>query len=125
MKRLYIAFLNASLTWATSVTGNLIQSAPAEAAERRNPFEADATAQRAGAKLYARECVSCHGSNREGGRSAPPHKRPDVRSAAPGSLFWVLTNGSLGRGMPSFAHLPEAQRWQIITFLKSSHPQTP
>jgi hypothetical protein len=25
---------------------------------------------------------------------------------------------SLRRGMPSFAHLPESQRWQIITFLR-------
>ena len=39
--------------------------------------------------------------------------------ASPGALFWVLRNGSLKRGMLSFAHLPEAQRWQIITYLKT------
>jgi len=31
----------------------------------------------------------------------------------------VLRNGSLRHGMPSFAHLPEQQRWQIVTYLKS------
>jgi len=125
MKRLSVAVFVAGLTWATSLAGNLIQSAPAKAARRKNPFETDVSAQRAGAKLYDRECASCHGDKREGRRNAPPLNRPDVRSAAPGSLFWVLTNGSLGRGMPSFAHLPEAQRWQIIEFLKNSCPPTP
>jgi hypothetical protein len=42
-----------------------------------------------------------------------------VRQAKPGTLYWILRNGSLCRGMPSFAHLPEDQRWQIITFLQS------
>lgn len=43
----------------------------------------------------------------------------EVRSANPAALLWVLRNGSLRRGMPSFAHLSEARRWQIITYLKS------
>ena len=125
MKSLGIAVFVASLTWAASVAGNPIQTAPAKAAERRNPLENNLDAGRAGAKLYDRECASCHGDNREGRRNVPPLNRPDVRSTAAGTLFWVLTNGSLGRGMPSFAHLPEAQRWQIVTFLKRSHPPTP
>jgi hypothetical protein len=43
--------------------------------------------------------------------------------ASPGTLFWVLRNGSLRRGMPSFAHLPEPARWQIITFLQDRSGQ--
>jgi hypothetical protein len=31
----------------------------------------------------------------------------------------VLTNGSLRGGMPSFASLPEPERWQIVEYLKS------
>jgi mono/diheme cytochrome c family protein len=99
--------------------GSLVQKAPAAAAELMNPLEGDEQAQRAGAKLYARECASCHGVMREGGRKAPPLIQPEVQEAPSGTLFWVLRNGSLHRGMPSFAHLPEAQRWQIVTFLKT------
>jgi hypothetical protein len=42
-----------------------------------------------------------------------------VQQAPAGALFWSLANGSLNHGMPSFAHLPEPQRWQIVTFLHS------
>ena len=98
--------------------GSLVQQAPARVAKLRNPFEAGEQAQRAGAKLYARECASCHGLNREGRRNVPPLDQPEVYRATAGALFWVLRNGSLHRGMPSFAHLPEAQRWQIVSFLR-------
>jgi mono/diheme cytochrome c family protein len=99
--------------------GTLVQNAPLSAAAERNPFEGGERAQRAGSKLYARECASCHGMNREGRRNAPPLNQPEVQGASSGTLFWVLRNGSLHRGMPSFAHLPESQRWQIVTFLRS------
>jgi mono/diheme cytochrome c family protein len=88
----------------------------------RNPLENDAAAQRAGAKLYKRECSACHGESREGSEKAPPLAQPEVYQAAPGTLFWILRNGSLATGMPSFAHLPEAQRWQIIAFLTHRPP---
>src|SRR5260370_42495355 len=108
--------LAVAVAWANA--GSLLQKAPLAAAALRNPLEGDGQAQRAGAKLYARECASCHGQNREGRRSVPPLNQPEVYGATPGRLFWVLRNGSLRRGMPSFAHLPEARRWQIITFLQ-------
>jgi mono/diheme cytochrome c family protein len=96
----------------------LVQTALFEAKDRRNPFAGNDQARRAGAKLYGRECAPCHGQNREG-LKGPPLLRPQVYGSPPGSLFWILRNGHLRRGMPSFAQLPEAQRWQIITFLKS------
>jgi mono/diheme cytochrome c family protein len=98
--------------------GDFVQQAPARAASVTNPLEGNENARRAGAKLYGRECAACHGPNREGIGKRPPLNVQTVYRATPGALFWVLRNGSLNRGMPSFAHLPEPQRWQIITFLR-------
>lgn len=113
--RLLCLGLSAMLAWS----GSPIRRAPAATANVNNPMDASDRAQRAGAKLYTRECATCHGSNREGRGKAPPLNRAEVTEAPPGTLFWVLRNGSLNRGMPSFAHLPEQQRWQIISFLQS------
>ena len=98
--------------------GSPVQQAPRSVAVLQNPFDHDETARRAGAKLYLRECAACHGARREGTGKAPPLARKDIYQTPPGALFWVLRNGSLRRGMPSFAHLPEPERWQIVTFLK-------
>ena len=96
-----------------------VQPAPERAVHVANPLANEAGASRAGAKLYARECAACHGLAGEGMGKALPLMASEVHAAAPGALFWVLTNGSLRREMPSFAHLPEAQRWQIVGYLKN------
>ncbi len=80
-----------------------------------NPFEGHEQARRAGAKLYERECSSCHST----GKAPVLRDSRIMQDASPGALFWILRNGILRRGMPSFAHLPEEQRWQIVNFLQS------
>ena len=112
-----------AVAWAGA--GSLVQQAPEKAARMADPRAGDPDAWRAGAKLYERECAECHGAQRQGGQKAPPLTGPDITEAAPGSLFWVLRNGALHRGMPSFAHLPEPQRWQIITFLSETGATQP
>lgn len=76
------------------------------------------SAPAAGAKLYRRECASCHGANATGIGKAPSLRQPAVSQAPPGALFWVIDNGAIYHGMPSFAHLPEPERWQIVAFLQ-------
>jgi len=34
-------------------------------------------------------------------------------------LFWLLTNGVVRRGMPVWSKLPEPQRWQLVSYIKS------
>ncbi len=97
---------------------SLVRQAPAKSGQVKNPFSADERAVRAGAKLFRKECAACHGYQREGSRNAPALDTSEVYEAPAGVVFWILTNGKLHRGMPSFAHLPEPQRWQIVTFLK-------
>lgn len=99
--------------------GDLLQRVPPTAAEHQNPLVGSEPDQRAGAKLFQQECAACHGRDAQGIGKAPPLAVPRVHQAAPGQLFWILKNGSLRRGMPSFAHLPDEERWQIVAYLKS------
>lgn len=112
------AVLLAGCLLAAGWTGerDLLSRAPEIAA--RNPFENDDRAARAGAKLYGRTCAPCHGSHREGHGRVPALDGAAIRQTPPGTLFWILRNGSLRTGMPSFASLPEAERWQIVAFLR-------
>ncbi|HZQ54140.1 MAG TPA: cytochrome c [Bryobacteraceae bacterium] len=109
----------ASLAALGRPAGDLLQRVPPAAAKRRNPFAGSEPDRRAGAKLFRQECAACHGRDAKGIGKAPPLTNPLVRQADPGKLFWILQNGSLRRGMPSFSHLPDEERWQIVTYLKS------
>ncbi len=84
-----------------------------------NPYQGQAEAVRAGAKLFQRYCSSCHGTEATGLRRNPSLHSPTVKNASPGALYWLLQNGSLRRGMPSWSFLPPEQRWQLVTWLKT------
>jgi mono/diheme cytochrome c family protein len=96
-----------------------VQRAPSEEAARSNPYDGQQPAAQAGQKLYLRECSGCHGREAQGTRRGPALGSSALLKAPPGAIFWVLRNGSPRAGMPSFSHLPEAQRWQIVTYLKA------
>lgn len=99
-----------------------LAKAPAKASARRNPLEHDRDAVAAGAKLYALHCAECHGETAEGGKAAkkgPSLRADEVQQATPGTLFWLLTNGVVRRGMPVWSKLPEPQRWQLVSYVKS------
>jgi mono/diheme cytochrome c family protein len=98
---------------------NLPQQAPQQWSTKSNPLAGNPRAQKAGAKLYERECAACHGAGADGSRRTPSLRQAAVAQAPPGALYWILENGAIFHGMPSFAHLPERERWQIITFLQS------
>lgn len=95
---------------------------PAKAAARRNPLEADPEAVAAGDKLFEQHCAECHGVNADGGKKGPSLRAQAVQQATPGSLFWLLTNGVVRKGMPVWSRLPEPQRWQLVSYIKSLGP---
>ena len=99
-----------------------LAKAPKKAAARRNPLERDSDAVAVGRKLFEQHCAECHGEDAEGGRKAPSLRAEEVRQAPPGTLFWILTNGVVRRGMPVWSKLPEPQRWQLVSYLKSLPP---
>src|SRR5579872_4367589 len=92
---------------------------PEKNRQRENPFDSDPVAVAAGAKLFRQNCASCHGSEGQGRGKRPNLHSEHVRNATMGELEWLLTNGSLKNGMPSWSRLPEQQRWQIVSYLKS------
>jgi len=96
-----------------------LAKAPAKAAARRNPLESDPDAVAAGSKLFQQHCAECHGEAANGGRKGPSLRADEVQQATPGTLFWLLTNGVVRRGMPVWSKLPEPQRWQLVSFIKS------
>jgi mono/diheme cytochrome c family protein len=93
--------------------------APAKARDRPNPLENDPEAAAAGRLLFEDHCTECHGDKAEGGKKGPSLRAPEVQNAAPGTIFWLLTNGVVRKGMPVWSRLPEPQRWQLVRYLKS------
>jgi len=96
-----------------------LQRVPENDRARGNPFANDPQAIRAGQKLFQQNCASCHGKTAEGKGKRPNLRSETIRQATPGELQWLLTNGSLKAGMPSWSRLPEQQRWQLVTYLKT------
>ena len=108
-----------ALLFATVGDGMWMIKVPDKARAKQNPFAGEATAVAAGAKLYRQNCASCHGDNATGMDHHPSLHSERVRAASPGELEWLLKNGSMRNGMPSWSRLPEQQRWQIVSYLKS------
>ena len=96
-----------------------IGKAPDKARAKRNPLEKDPDAVAAGRILFEQRCAECHGDNAEGGKKGPSLRVAEIQGAEPGAIFWVLTNGVVRKGMPVWSKLPEPQRWQLVSFIKS------
>jgi mono/diheme cytochrome c family protein len=111
------------IAFAGAGDGGWLNKVPEKVRARTSPLVGDVDAAAAGAKVYAKNCAACHGENAEG-KLQRGHYRPTlhsnrVKQATPGELFWLLTNGSLRNGMPSWSHFPEPERWQVVSYLKS------
>jgi mono/diheme cytochrome c family protein len=96
--------------------------APAAASSWRNPYEGQFDAVAAGKKLFKRHCAECHAPEALEKSKAADLRSPVLQNAPPGVLFWLLKNGNRGDGMPAWSALPDQQRWQIVTYLKSLGP---
>ncbi len=96
-----------------------LHAAPEAARAQKNPFEGDPREAAAGGKLFEQHCSDCHGPKAGGTRRGPSLLKREVEQAAPGTLFWTLTNGVVWHGMPAWSKLPEPERWQIVTFLET------
>ena len=79
-----------------------------------------------GAALYKAQCASCHGATGGGNGALAATLDPKpiafsdperARSRSLMALFQVVSQGVSGTSMPSFASLPEADRWDLAFFI--------
>jgi mono/diheme cytochrome c family protein len=96
-----------------------LEKVPKKDRQKRNPLAQDPDAVAAGAVLFEEHCEECHGSGGIGGKKAPSLRAPEVQNAQPGAIFWILTNGVVRKKMPVWSKLPEPQRWQLVSYIKS------
>jgi glucose/arabinose dehydrogenase/mono/diheme cytochrome c family protein len=101
-------------------------NAPASAKQERNPFAGQQTGSEK--SLYHLRCASCHGESGEGTGNIPALASGKTQSASDGELFWYISKGDLNNGMPSWAQLPQKERWQIVAYIRvlgGSKPGSP
>ena len=124
-----VIILAASLVLAGAAVGIVWAQgewqAPASEKGKKNPQSGPASVAN-GKKLAETNCVTCHGPGGKGDGPAaaalPPPKPADwtsakIKSETDGELFWKITNG---RGaMPPWKHLPEKDRWDLISYVRS------
>jgi mono/diheme cytochrome c family protein len=115
-----LAIALAAALSVAAATSSRWERVPAKDHARTNPLAGRTEAVAAGALVYRERCLQCHKADARG----DSHRRPALRSerlrtASDGDVEWFLRQGDLGRGMPSWSSLPEAQRWQVVAYLRS------
>jgi mono/diheme cytochrome c family protein len=115
---LFIATFAVSV-FAAAGDGEWLKNVPDKDRIRPNPLASDPDAVAGGAKLYKQHCSRCHGPDGQGVGGKPSLRSERVQGATPGELEWLLRNGSLKNGMPSWSGTPEPQRWQVVAYVKS------
>ena len=122
-RRISIALGCLSLVFALAAGGARAshwQNVPEKDHARANPMAKNPGAAVGGAAIYKDHCAHCHGADAMGdGEKTPSLKTESIRSATDGDLEWFLRQGDLRQGMPSWSSLPQAQRWQIVAYLRS------
>jgi mono/diheme cytochrome c family protein len=92
-----------------------------------NPLPVNDANLSAGLKLYAANCMACHGaadgkaSNVAHGlyQPAPQLGEHGVEDDPDGEIYWKVQHGIRFTGMPAFGKtLTDTQLWQLVMFLK-------
>ena len=118
--------LAAGMAFAAAAWAQGEWKAPAEAHALKNPIKKlDPKALDDAKRTVDANCTPCHGTNYKGdgpAAAALPTKPADwtsekVQKQTDGEIFWKISNG---RGaMPPWGSLPEKQRWEIVSFIRT------
>jgi glucose/arabinose dehydrogenase len=114
-----VAVLAVFTSIALQAVDKNFHDAPDSAKAMPNPYAGKQDAADAGKALFARNCVACHGKAGQGTGNVPSLVDGKLAGVAAGEVFWFITKGDTENGMPSWAALPEQQRWQIVTYVEA------
>lgn len=119
LKFIGLMVLSSAAMLCLAADGGWLKRVPESDRKRVNPMAGQAEAIAAGGRVFEDHCAKCHGEDALGRGKRPSLRSDRVQHATDGEIFWLLRNGNLPRGMPTWAALPEPMRWQIITYIKS------
>jgi len=126
MKRrfpLILLLLLSAATVLAAAGADWLSQVPARDRQKTNPFAGRPDAVQAGRLLFVDHCAQCHGKNAEGTTHRPSLRSQRIQSeASEGEVHWLLVNGNIRRGMPSWSKLPDPQLWQLVSYLRSLKP---
>ncbi len=95
-----------------------------------NPLPNDTATLASGQQLFAQNCAICHGAGGKGDGPLGQNLKPrpvdltgsHLATHTDGDLYWWISHGIAGTGMPSFTGtLPDQDIWAIIRYLRSLH----
>jgi len=123
MTLLGMILISAALCFGAAVgDGAWLAGVPAREHDKNNPFKDQPDAISAGRRVYLDHCSHCHGESAQGTKKRPALTSDRVQhQASEGDLHWLLVNGSMKKGMPTWSKLGDPQIWQLIRYLKSLH----
>jgi len=104
--------------------------APADAAAKKNPVEADEDSIAAGKESYEGSCTDCHGATgqNDGKKVAEmkpeekdrmtPLTDPSVAKQSDGELYWKISEGK--KPMPAGKKLMEEdEMWSVVNYIRT------
>jgi mono/diheme cytochrome c family protein len=116
VKTVFLLTLCTGLALAQSA-GRPEWKVPDDAASKPSPLSNKPELAAGGKKIFAKSCAVCHDA---GEKQKGPHLASAVvQSETDGALFWKISNGNSRTGMPTFSSLPDAQRWQLVVYIRS------
>ncbi|HEX4020840.1 MAG TPA: c-type cytochrome [Acidobacteriaceae bacterium] len=120
-KRLWMVsvLLIPALTAMGAANGKWLKKVPDADRKRVNPYAGQPEAAAAGKILFRDNCAKCHGADANGQHGRPSLRSERIQNATDGEIAWILKNGDPWKGMPSWSSLPEQQRWQLVTYIRS------
>ncbi len=115
----FLILVLATVLLATS-NGAWLTKVPVREHDRINPYHDNPGAVLAGQRIFLDHCAQCHGKDAMGTKNRPALRSERVQQqATEGDLHWLLVNGSMKAGMPTWAKLGDPQIWQVITYVRS------